>query len=114
MPNMRYDHLKIDVDGLEHKVIAGAEKVIYKYKTILLECDFTISKTEEMVQHMLQLGWKFSYDQVCLNREGWMTPDQWEDMRKKKSGGSNIIFYKDAAYDQWWKETMEPYKGFKP
>ena len=36
MPNMRYDHLKIDVDGLEHKVIAGAEKV-GKHKTSMLQ-----------------------------------------------------------------------------
>lgn len=114
LPSMKYDHLKIDVDGLEHKVIKGAEKILDRYKTILLECDFTISHTEDMVQYMLSRGWRFSYDQVCFNREGWMTPDQWEETRKNKAGGSNIIFYKDQQYDSWWKDAMEPYKGFKP
>ncbi len=110
IPNMQYDHLKIDVDGLEHKVIAGASKVLDKYKTVLLECDFTLEKTADLFAFMVQSGWKYSMDQVCFNREGWMTPDQWEETRTNKTGGSNVIFYKDPSYDVWWKEAMDSYR----
>lgn len=55
------DHLKLDVDGLEHRVIAGAVQTISKAKSILIEINQNLTEHMNLVNYMQDIG--FSYDQ---------------------------------------------------
>lgn len=56
------DHIKIDVDGLEFRVIKGAEKILQNgIKSVLVEVNSNLPEHQEMVRFMGELG--FTYDQ---------------------------------------------------
>jgi len=57
------DHIKIDVDGFEPKVIAGASHVLraHKVQTLLIEVNQNLPDHMQMVGELTALG--FSYDQ---------------------------------------------------
>jgi len=58
-------HLKIDVDGLEYKVIAGAEKTINaRLKSLLVEVNPNLPQHLEMVVTLQELGFEFDQEQV--------------------------------------------------
>lgn len=95
-------HIKVDVDGLEHKVIAGATKCLRmaSLKTILVETNFKVAGNRGTMKTMEDLGWKYSMAQVCTTRnEGMITETLWRHRRDNGIGGCNIIYFKaeDAA-----------------
>lgn len=55
------DHIKLDVDGLEHLVIKGAMKTLRNVKSILIEINPNIPKHLELVDILKVLG--FTYDE---------------------------------------------------
>lgn len=60
-------HIKIDVDGFEFKVIKGAEKILANgVKSILVEVNPMIPEHNEMVKHICDLG--FTYDDAQVER----------------------------------------------
>lgn len=60
-------HIKIDVDGLEHKVIAGARKTLQDsaVKSLLIETNQNLEQHMGMVNELDTLGFKFDQAQVA-------------------------------------------------
>ena len=60
------DHVKIDVDGIEHRIVKGASKTFAdrRVKSVLIEVDSGMEPHWEMVDFMLQLGFDFSPEQA--------------------------------------------------
>ena len=84
MLGIKADHIKIDVDGLEHKVIAGAVKTISKAKSVLIEINQNLTEHKTLVSYMQNIGFTFDPEQV--------------ESARRKSGTfencGNYIFYR--------------------
>lgn len=109
-------HIKIDVDGLEWQVVAGAEDLIEDcatLKTVLVETDFKLPKSVEIIKYMTSRGWKYSMDQVCTTRTGMLTPDEWETWVRTGKGGCNIIYFKDERYRDLFARVAKETWGAK-
>lgn len=96
----RPQHVKIDVDGLEALVVGGAQRLFREggLKTILIETDFKLKSTPDLIRWMEEAGWKFSMDQVCAHRDITLTEEQWYKRLAEKKGGCNIIWFRDADF----------------
>jgi FkbM family methyltransferase len=59
-------HVKIDVDGIEHKVIAGMQRTLAmpQLRSVLIEINRDLSQSEQVVEHLCQLGFTYDDDQV--------------------------------------------------
>lgn len=70
--SIKADHIKIDVDGLEHKVIAGAPLTIAKAKSVLIEINQKLAEHMRLVDLMHNLGFKHDQEQVdkATRKEG--------------------------------------------
>lgn len=108
---IRPSHIKIDVDGLEPKVLKGAEWILSdrpaegpKLKTILVETDFTLPRSLDMIKFMENRGWLWSWEQVSVNREEVMSKETLEERMKAHKGGANIIYFRDPAYREMFAE----------
>lgn len=95
-------HIKIDVDGLEWRIISGGEKCLKKptLKTVLIETDLKIAKSREIIPFMQKLGWRYSLDQVTTTRTERIPVDRWNQWVREGKGGNNIIWYKDEFWDK--------------
>lgn len=62
--NIKADYIKIDVDGLEHRVIAGAVKTISTAKSVLVEINQNLEEHKTLVSYMQNIGFNFDKDQV--------------------------------------------------
>lgn len=60
------DHVKIDVDGIEPKIVRGAQSTFAnrKVKSVLIEVDTRIEEHWNMVDLMLELGFDYEHEQV--------------------------------------------------
>ena len=78
------DFIKIDVDGLEHKVIEGAITTLknQKLKSVLIEIYSKLEEHMNIIDLLLSLGFEYDSNQVEQDRikEGW------------NKGMGNIIF----------------------
>lgn len=105
------NHIKIDVDNFEYRVVEGALKTIENVDTILIEIDFK-TKNIELIKQMEDRGWKWSKDQVRICQH-WN--ESFENFKKhlwdKRKGGQNFIFFKD---DKWFNIFYKFAKTFKP
>lgn len=83
------DHLKIDVDGLEHLVLLGAKGVLDnpQLKSVLVELNTHLAEHREIIDRMQALGYGFEQGQVdiAIRRQ-----DAFE-------GIGNYIFYRPEA-----------------
>jgi FkbM family methyltransferase len=59
------DHIKIDVDGLEHRVISGGPRTIANAKSLLVEVNTNLPEHLEMVEKITDMG--FTYDQLQVD-----------------------------------------------
>lgn len=57
------DHIKIDVDGLEHRIVEGNVEILSKAKTVIIEIQ-NLKEHLLAVDIMLSLGFKLDRDQV--------------------------------------------------
>jgi len=68
------DHIKIDVDGIEHKVIHGASKLLGKRipQSVLIEINTNIPEHMDLVSEMRRYNYSFSEEQVdgSMRKEG--------------------------------------------
>jgi FkbM family methyltransferase len=68
------DYVKIDVDGFEHKVIAGARKTLRneKVREVLVELNTHLPEHQEAVKELQALGFEYDSAQVdqALRKEG--------------------------------------------
>jgi len=106
-------HIKIDVDGLEAKVVDGCWRTLTgpDLESVLIEIDHRIPSCVAIIERMEQAGWRFSMDQLRTNRKVIFTKEQIERMRKNGEGGFNYIFYRDEKYDRLFREFLD---GFVP
>jgi FkbM family methyltransferase len=104
-------HIKIDVDGLENRVVAGMVETLKRpeLKTVLIEINFDSSKNLDIIPLMEGLGWRFSWDQLRMNRKVKFTVEQIKKYQQKGVGGLNYIFYKDDRYDRAFADACESY-----
>lgn len=60
------DHIKLDVDGLEHKVITGASQTLKNYpvKSLSIEVNPSLQEHRDMIQKLEKLGFKIDGNQV--------------------------------------------------
>ncbi len=63
-------HIKIDVDGLEHKVLAGCQATLRdpRIKSILIEINSNLEEHRRIVEELVGLGFRFSEEQVRAAR----------------------------------------------
>jgi len=104
-------HIKVDVDGLEHRVFAGMQKTLLgdQLKTVLIEIDFSNPKAGWIIDTMYGAGWKTSTDQLRTNRKIIFELAQIEAMRRTGKGGLNYLFFKDDAYADLFSEFLDGY-----
>jgi FkbM family methyltransferase len=64
------DHIKIDVDGLEHKVLAGAKSVLAdkRVQSVLIEINTNLDLHRKIIDDMQAIGFTFSAEQVLKAR----------------------------------------------
>ncbi|MBI3419245.1 MAG: FkbM family methyltransferase [Proteobacteria bacterium] len=90
------DHIKIDVDGHETKVIAGMQNILRsgKLRTLLLECDPKLPGTHGVIQQFLGQGWVYNPDQVRLSSHGLRPAEAVVEEIRQGAYAGNIIFSK--------------------
>jgi FkbM family methyltransferase len=105
------DHIKIDVDGLEHRVVAGMGDILRNsaLKTVLIEINFDSPANLAIIDRFGELGWKFSWDQLRCNRKVKFTVEQIKQYQQQGKGGLNYIFYRDDAYTEFFAQYFETY-----
>jgi FkbM family methyltransferase len=110
----RPDHIKIDVDGLEHRVIAGCWRTLHDplVKTCLVEIDFRIDRDTAIVDAMVEAGWKYSPEQLRTNRKMILSDIQVEQTRRNKRGGFNYIFFRDDRYHAIFADYLAGYRPY--
>jgi FkbM family methyltransferase len=93
------DHVKIDVDGHEHKVIAGMQGLLERGapRTLLLECDAALPKTLAVVEWLLSRGWLVNPDQLRLTREGLRQAQAVMAELGRSAFTGNIVFARRAG-----------------
>lgn len=68
------DHIKIDVDGFEHKVLAGCRHVLTnpRLKSILVEINTNLEQHRKIITDLKELGFTYSEQQAAtaLRTEG--------------------------------------------
>jgi FkbM family methyltransferase len=66
------DHIKIDVDGLEHQVIEGGINTLKNAKSILIEINTNLPEHQKLVEIICSLGYSFNPLQVerAIRKEG--------------------------------------------
>jgi FkbM family methyltransferase len=94
------NHLKIDVDGFEWKVIKGARQLLAseRLRTVLLEVDFAIPESVALIDELTAMGWLYSPDQVRLNQHAIFPFEKIESLKRRGKGGANYIFFRDEAF----------------
>jgi hypothetical protein len=55
------------------------------------------------------MGWRFSWEQLRINRKVKFTVDQIKDYQKRGVGGLNYIFYKEDYYEHLFERVFETY-----
>jgi FkbM family methyltransferase len=110
------DHIKIDVDGLEHRVVEGMMDTLRRpeLKTVLIEINFDNPKNLEIIERVTALGWRFSWDQLRINRRVKFTIEQIKSYQERGVGGLNYIFYKDEFYDSLFSRLFDTYTPGEP
>jgi FkbM family methyltransferase len=105
-------HVKIDVDGHEPRVVAGAAKTFANsvLKTVLVEIDFGSPACQQIVDTMVANGWQYSMDQLVTNRHHVMKPERIAQLREIRKDGFNYIFYRDPAYGELFRDFLARYE----
>lgn len=105
------DHIKIDVDGLEHRVVGGMMETLRRpeIKTILVEINFDDRKNLDIIDKICAEGWRFSWNQLRCNRKVKFTVEQIKKYQEKGEGGLNYIFYRDEKYDKFFDDYFNSY-----
>lgn len=103
--------IKIDVDGLEYKVVEGCWRTLARQEveSVLVEIDHQIPLCNKIIDRLVEAGWQFSIDQLRTNRKVIFSPEQLERMRRKGEGGLNYIFYRDKKYTDLFRDFLADY-----
>lgn len=106
-------HIKIDVDGLESRVIKGLQGTLARpqVRSVLIETDYSIPESVDLIAAMTAQGWQYSLDQVCTDRYGTITPAEWQQRVRKGEGGNNIVYFRDPAYADIFAKAARAWPG---
>ena len=106
------NHIKIDVDGLEHRVIAGCQRTLQNpaVKTVLIEIDFRSDYADSSIEFMTNMGWRYSLDQLRTNRNFILPVELIERLRREKRDGLNYIFFRDDKYARVFQDFLAHYQ----
>ncbi len=104
--------VKIDVDGLEHKVVEGCWNTFQEsaLESVLIEIDHRLPECSEIIARMESIGWRYSIDQLRTNRKTIFSEQQVKAMRSEGKGGFNYIFYRDEKYDRLFEDFLSDYE----
>lgn len=104
-------HIKVDVDGLEHRVFAGMRETLKHpgLKTALIEIDHKNAQCDHIIDTMLGDGWRLSLDQLRTNRKMIFTEEQVRAQRRARKGGFNYIFFRSEAYAELFARFLDGY-----
>jgi FkbM family methyltransferase len=111
------NHIKIDVDGFEWKVLAGAAHTLSRpeVKSVLVETDFSIAENVDTIRYMAEQGWQFSQHQIRLFENEMLAPGELEARIKLCSGQQNFIYFRDGKnYFSLFEEFAGVYSGQFP
>jgi FkbM family methyltransferase len=110
------DHIKIDVDGLEHRVVEGMVETLRGpgLKTVLIEINFDNPKNLAVIDALESLGWRYSWEQLRTHRKLKLTVEKIKQYQKTGVGGLNYIFYKEEWYGQFFARLFETYRPGEP
>jgi hypothetical protein len=105
-------HIKIDVDGLEYRVLAGCRKTLEdpRLKTVLVEVDFRGDHASVIIDMMTGLGWMYSMDQLRTTRAQILTVEVIDRLRREKREGLNYIFFRDDKYGRVFEDFLKHYQ----
>lgn len=109
-------HIKIDVDGLEHRVIEGMLETLRQpgLKTVLIEINFDNPKNLALIDQIMSLGWRFSWEQLRIHRAVKFSVEDIKGYQQRGEGGLNYIFYKDEFYDDYFGRMFASYTPGEP
>ncbi|QIK78946.1 FkbM family methyltransferase [Sphingomonas piscis] len=109
-------HIKIDVDGLEHRVIRGMAELLRhpQLKTVLVEINYDNPRNLEIVDRMQEGGWRFSWCQLGMNRKHKFDVEGIKAFQRRRAGGFNYIFYKDDRLDAVFQQAYDAYVPGQP
>lgn len=104
-------HIKIDVDGLENRVIGGMRQTLMNpsVETVLIEVNFDDPRNLALINEVCSLGWRYSMDQIRCNRKTKFTDAQILKYQREGKGGLNYIFYRDDVWEDFWSGFCERY-----
>lgn len=102
-------HIKVDVDGFEWKVIEGGRTTLQapELKTVLIETDNKIAESVSLIETMTSWGWKFSYDQMRVNQHEVISEQDVKDRVARGIGGQNVIYFREDAYFDLFRHYAE-------
>ena len=105
------EHIKIDVDGLEHRVVEGMLKTLQRpeLRTVLIEINFDNPRNLDAIKRFESLGWRYSWDQLRTHRNVKFTVEDIIWGQEHGRGGLNYIFYKERFYDDYFRKIFETY-----
>lgn len=105
------NHIKIDVDGLEHRVITGMLETLRQpeLRTVLIEINFDNPTNLAIIDQLQDMGWRFSWEQLRINRKVKFTVEQIKDYQTRGIGGLNYIFFKEDQYAELFARVFETY-----
>lgn len=109
-------HIKIDVDGLEHRVVEGMLETVNRpeLKTILVEINFDNPKNLAIIDTLADLGWRFSWEQLRTHRKVKLGVEKIKQYQERGVGGLNYIFFKDDYYEAYFSELFRRYTPGEP
>lgn len=110
------NHIKIDVDGIEAKVVRGATATLQRpeLKTVLLEVDFAIPESRALVDLFRSQGWLTSDYQLRINQHEFMAEGKIDSLMRRGKGGANFIFFKDPEYFGFFERFAETFVAPNP
>lgn len=96
----RPDHVKIDVDGFEHRVIAGAKGILATAKSVLIEVNTNLPEHVEMVRALTEMGFAFDQAQVdaAIRKDGPF------------KGCAEYVFHRISAQEQAFLAAVDAAK----
>lgn len=109
-------HIKVDVDGFEWKVIEGGRETLRspELKTVLIETDNKIAESISIIEEMTASGWKFSYDQMRVNQHEVMSEQDVKDRIARGIGGQNVIYFREEKYVDVFRHYAENFVAPNP
>lgn len=106
------NHIKIDVDGFEWKVLAGATRTLSRpeVKSVLIETDFSNRKCMETIEFMAATGWSYSEKQAVVFDDMVITIEELRELMSAGVGQQNIIYFRDKqSYEQLFSDFAAGY-----